>query len=270
MISKKKLMELYAAMVKCRAAAEFGVVNARPAGDGHAIQKPIDEAVLAGVVVDLERGDTLLHPSLGPGPKRMSTTPLDRLYLALAKNGHERRPQKRTAKPDALKAIGKAARASKEKNSAIAVVFCEGVHSTKAEWKKQLKQASRKNLPLLFVCPEHALHASHRKKIAETEALLHGVPVIVVDGHDVVAVYRVASESIARARQRRGPTVIATTEFTPSKPTRKAAPRNGASPSLVVMETHLKEQGLYGPRKRAGIETTFIGKLKRATRTRTR
>lgn len=270
MISKKKLMELYAAMVKCRVAAEFGTGNGVPAEVGSAPLAPIGEAILAGVVVDLQRGDTVLHPSLGPDPKRMKDSPIDRIFLALAKNPQPSSlngSQKRSSKDDALKGVGKAASAGKEKKDSITVAFCDGVGANRATWKKNLRQASRKNLPLLFVCSEKSLHASHRKKIAETEALLHGVPVIVVDGHDVVAVYRVASESIARARQRRGPTIIATTEFLPSSSATSARARGAGSPSLAVMETHLKEQGLYRAQRRTGIERAFSRNLQSAIRT---
>lgn len=266
-------MELYTAMVKCRVAAEFGIANALPAANARTESEPRDEAILAGVVIDLQRGDMVLHPSLGSEPRRMKKSPLDQLFHALAKNGHPASADKtsrRSAGADKLKAVAKAARTSNEKKESIAVAFCDGVRATGGDWKKQLARASRKNWPVLFVCPEHALHASHRKKIAETEALLHGVPVIVVDGQDVVAVYRVASESIARARQRRGPTVIATTDFIPSSGAGKPAKSGAVVPSLSAMEKHLKEQGLYRPGRRAAIERAFGRNLKSAIRTRTR
>lgn len=270
MISNKKLMELYTAMVKCRMAAEFGFSKGVPEPADGTLPESMGEAILAGAAIDLQRGDSILHPSLGAVPKRMKDAPLDRIFLALARNARPAGAKKQSSGDATLKAISKAAKTAREKKDAITVAFCEGIRATGAEWKKHLKQASRKKLPVLFFCPEHDLHASHRKKIAETEALLHGVPVIVVDGRDVVAVYRVASESIARARQRRGPTVIATAEATPAPDSTPARTRRHASTSLAVMEKHLKEQNLYRASKRATIERTFRRNLVSAIRTRTR
>ncbi|MGA9071665.1 MAG: thiamine pyrophosphate-dependent enzyme [Terracidiphilus sp.] len=86
----------------------------------------------------------------------------------------------------------------REGKSAIAVVFSEGDSGFS---EKLLKQARAKRLPVLFVRPVGILSEAFGAQSC-------GVPVIPVDGADVVAVYRVATESITHARKGNGPTLI--------------------------------------------------------------
>ena len=268
MISKVKLIELYSAMVKCRVAADLGA-PARAASPTNDAPHPVSEAVLAGVASDLLRSDLLLHASLGSHPKRAGRSALQHFYAALAKNG---RGKRFSSHPDGREALATACIAARQqktkKNTAITVIFCQDAPISASVWKKILQSASHRNLPILFVCPSEGLHTSHRNRIAAAEARIHGVPAIAVDGHDVVAVYRVASESITRARQRSGPTLIVTSEFTPPNDagTKRNSPPRAQSRSLAAMEMHLKEQGLYRVRQRAEIERVFRRELQSATR----
>jgi len=61
-----------------------------------------------------------------------------------------------------------------------------------------------------------------------------GIPVIPVDGNDAVAVYRVVTESVARARQGRGPTLIDCRQWMDSNP-------------IPNMEEYLTRKGLFRP-----------------------
>jgi TPP-dependent pyruvate/acetoin dehydrogenase alpha subunit len=99
------------------------------------------------------------------------------------------------------------------KDDRIALVFCKD-QSTLDVSVKQLEFVSRHNLPLIllhyFSSPDRreSFPSPRESRNSSAEALAFGVPRIAVDGRDVLAVYRVASESISRARQRRGPTLI--------------------------------------------------------------
>jgi len=93
------------------------------------------------------------------------------------------------------------------KNRRIVVCWRDEADTT---WHAALEQARAQSLPVVFVG-----HASkeRRKRAVSPQAksrLKPGeeLPCITVDGHDVVASYRVAHEAIARARRDRGPTLI--------------------------------------------------------------
>src|SRR5918997_2400171 len=70
------------------------------------------------------------------------------------------------------------------------------------------------DLPVLFVC-ENNLYATEvpfssatRNTDVAERANSYGLPGIAVDGNDVLAVYEAAGEAIARARARRGPSLL--------------------------------------------------------------
>lgn len=69
-------------------------------------------------------------------------------------------------------------------------------------------------LPVLFVC-ENNLYASHmhllERRLRDSIALFadaHGLPGASLDGNDVLAVYRAATEAVERARRGGGPTFL--------------------------------------------------------------
>jgi pyruvate dehydrogenase E1 component alpha subunit len=69
--------------------------------------------------------------------------------------------------------------------------------------REAFEVASAQQLPILFVCQRN-LEAVQENLDAQS----CGFPNLTVDGSDVVAVYRVATESIAHARKGNGPTLI--------------------------------------------------------------
>ena len=93
----------------------------------------------------------------------------------------------------------------------VVVVFLHGDAEARGWNKEALELCCAEQLPVVLV----DLHASDAHESLAggdgAEALANfacGVPTIAVDGCDVVAVYRVASEALARARQDGGPTLI--------------------------------------------------------------
>ncbi len=74
------------------------------------------------------------------------------------------------------------------------------------------------------------------------------VPGIIVDGKDVVAVYRVAEESVRRARQRMGPTLIDC----------RLEPRRDP---LKVMEEYLRRRSLWSPAWKQDLESRYAVEL---------
>jgi len=87
-----------------------------------------------------------------------------------------------------------------ERQVGVVVVYTLPGELTAAQWKKALRFAAEQELPAVFV----ALPAARGGKVKAggVSALAHGcgVPAIVVDAEDAVAIYRVAQESIGHAR----------------------------------------------------------------------
>src|SRR5262249_24241143 len=119
-----------------------------------------------------------------------------------------------------------------------------------------LRSAAAEQLPILFVCDG----GSTRQDLA-AKAYEHGLPGIPVDGHDAVAIYRVASESLAHARQGNGPTLIECKPWTAGKAKKRDAVRN--------MEEYLLRKGLFSAQQRAEVKALFASELEEATREQT-
>ena len=99
-----------------------------------------------------------------------------------------------------------AARTNKARKNRRVVVTWTG--DPGADWKDALEEIRMHSLPVVFVCEagdgRRKLSRGTNGKLRPGEEL----PCITVDGHDVVAAYRVAHEAIERARRDRGPTLI--------------------------------------------------------------
>jgi TPP-dependent pyruvate/acetoin dehydrogenase alpha subunit len=100
------------------------------------------------------------------------------------------------------------------KRQRVVVAFCSQERPALETWNETLKFAGEHKLPILFVIKngvadqesssEHAPHLEAFSFMTRD----YGYPGIIVDGQDVVAVWRVAQESIHRARNGSGPTLI--------------------------------------------------------------
>ncbi len=101
--------------------------------------------------------------------------------------------------------FGAAKRNKARKNRRVVVTW---TGDPGADWKNALEEIRAHSLPVVFVCEagdgRWRLARGAYGKLRPGEEL----PCITVDGHDVVATYRVAHEAIERARRDRGPTLI--------------------------------------------------------------
>jgi len=147
-------------------------------------------------------------------------------------------------------AIGTALAYKTAANGKIAVVY----GTDPDPLQEAIHIASVHSLPIIFVQQStgdarRTLGNGHKTRNAkEAPAQTPWFPVIAVDAHDVVAVYRVANESISRARLGRGPTLI---EYQPF--TLPSAKRNGRHADPVLnMEHYLRAKGLFDPRLKDG------------------
>jgi TPP-dependent pyruvate/acetoin dehydrogenase alpha subunit len=98
-----------------------------------------------------------------------------------------------------------------EKKQHVVVAFgCEEAPSLEG-WREALKLAGSGRLPIIYVVKnstgDGGAYAPHLKPVSLL-ARDGGFPGVIVDGQDAVAVWRVAQESIHRARNGGGPTLI--------------------------------------------------------------
>jgi TPP-dependent pyruvate/acetoin dehydrogenase alpha subunit len=96
----------------------------------------------------------------------------------------------------------------------VAVCFFGDGASNTGAFHESLNIASLWKLPIVYVCDNNLYgltvplsEHSSTPRIA-TRAKAYDMPGVTVDGNDVLAVYQVALEAVARARNGRGPTLI--------------------------------------------------------------
>lgn len=95
----------------------------------------------------------------------------------------------------------------------VACFFGDGASNTGA-FHEGINLAAIWRLPVIFVC-ENNLYAvsTHVSKVMlikdiASRSSAYGIPGVVVDGNDVIAVYEAAHEAVERARGGKGPTLI--------------------------------------------------------------
>lgn len=100
------------------------------------------------------------------------------------------------------------------KNKGITVCFSGDGAANEGAWHEALNAAAIYDLPVIFITENNLYAAStpfnfnFRVENVADRACAYGIPGIVVDGNDVMAVYEVVGEAVARARSGEGPTLI--------------------------------------------------------------
>jgi len=111
-------------------------------------------------------------------------------------------------------AVGTALASRLRRNDRVSVAFFGDGAVEEGTFHESMNLAASRRLPVLFVC-ENNFYSSHlhllerRAKdniVQSGEA--HGMPGIQVDGNDVLAVYRVATAAVQRARAGEGPSLL--------------------------------------------------------------
>jgi pyruvate dehydrogenase E1 component alpha subunit len=111
-------------------------------------------------------------------------------------------------------AVGAALASNLRKERRVSVSFFGDGAMEEGHFHESVNLAALYHLPVVFVC-ENNLYASHMHLLErraednlDKAGEVHGIPGIRLDGNDVEAVYRIAVESVARARQGDGPTLL--------------------------------------------------------------
>jgi TPP-dependent pyruvate/acetoin dehydrogenase alpha subunit len=100
------------------------------------------------------------------------------------------------------------------KNDKVAVCFFGDGASNEGSFHEAANMAGLYKLPVVFVCEnngfgEYTPQANHQAIVDVADrAAGYGMPGVVVDGMDAVAVYEAAGEAIDRARSGKGPTLL--------------------------------------------------------------
>jgi TPP-dependent pyruvate/acetoin dehydrogenase alpha subunit len=174
-----------------------------------------DEAVVAGTTAELTPEDTIAATSTNLAALVVRGIPIDAL-LRKSENcasAHSITHSSLPADPfQVATGVALAHRLANQRH--VVVAFCAQERPALETWHDALKFAGVQKLPVLYVIKngvadqqsksEHAPHLEAFSFMARD----YGYPGIIVDGRDVVAVWRVAHESVHRARNGSGPTLI--------------------------------------------------------------
>lgn len=220
LISDEKFRQLYSALVQCK------VLDQQLQANSGYERWSGREAATAGVVSCLRSGD-----SVAPTPHGMLAVHLRRAALVPI-NGTDVANTRLTAEERLAEAADNALRHKLERRGRIAVIFVTGAESDRL--CDAFRKAARDLLPLFCV--------------ADSIVRLTGIPVIRVDASDAVAVYRVAHESIRRAREGGGPTMMECAEW-PNE--------NGSAGPLEKLEHYLIHKNIFRADWRKQVEEKY-------------
>lgn len=204
--SQDTLRRLYVSLLRCRMAQQ----EAKRAGSGNYDIAIGHEAVIVGVTAELDSQDTIAAGRRNLASMVVRGVPLGKILRGIADcSGQLSLPED----PFNI-ATGIALTHKFEKKQHVAVAFCPHTHPALESWHDSLKFAGMHKLPVIYVIEDGVAdqrspsdHAPHLEAFSFM-ARDYGYPGIIVDGQDVVGVWRVAQESLHRARNGAGPTLI--------------------------------------------------------------
>lgn len=264
LISPEKLKQLYTTMLKLR------ILNERLHAGIAAYRKDFHfEACEVGCTVDLRREDLIARL---PNQHVAYLTRGIKLADVLRRRTQRRRgrgidcPQELALSLNIVVAKGSclsfAAGASfayeTQQAGNIVVAFCRPQET--ARLQDSMHFAMEHELPVIYV----QLGNKHGKSPKAGERTSYpSIAAMPVDQNDVVAIYRVASEAIDKARRGVGPTLIQCVPYqSPSMRNRPAATHS--SGPIVYMEQYLRKKNLWSDQFKNAIREDFSHELDEA------
>ena len=147
----------------------------------------------------------------------------------------------------------------------MVVAFTGKAVTALGAWHETLALSARRSLPIIFVVEDNSRvkSAGLRSDWEDftQKALSYGLPGITVDGNDVVAVYRVAHESLERVRQGDGPVLIEARAYRQTDQTGR-----GEHDPLTHMEQYLAAKKLFHARWKNRVVEEFSQELDAAAK----
>ena len=244
-ISSEKLKQLYTMMVKLR-----NLEERRSSGTRTRKFLGQNEACEVGSIVDLQPEDIIV-PMPQQGIARLtSRAPFSELHRS-GYNTHTIQTREKSwnilaAQPFRLRlslATGVALAHKARRADAVVVAFSRADEIPQSE--DALFFALDRCLPIIYVQLDDGggWRKNAHLKSWQPDPTFTTIP---VDRTDVIAVYRVASEAIDRARRGIGPTLIQCIDF--QLPSRKNQPHDAhCSDPLSYMESYLRSKNLWSP-----------------------
>jgi len=269
LIDDAKLKQLYSTMLQCRLLTEHGRQLRRSKTTyGASLGQ---EAIAVGCAIDLRPQDTVAvasHDSIVSLVKGVELSDVvAQMYGRPSTTGEAAQniiwPSSRAASgQDELYAVaGSVALAGKKADDGkVVMVFSSAAATASESWRKAVKTAARRSLPIMFVVennPWTGTQAGNGTRDLALKPQMDGLTRITVDGNDVVAVYRVAFESLERMRRGGGAVLVE------AKPYRQhgQVSLNGNRDPLTHMEGYLTAKKLYTTRWKNGIAQQFSREL---------
>jgi TPP-dependent pyruvate/acetoin dehydrogenase alpha subunit len=215
--SGEVLRQLYFALLKCRMVAEYVQRQLPSANYDFAIGH---EAVVVATTFRLRAEDTITASGANLAARVGAAAPLQNSLAQGDTNnscgsglGAVVTPASLSNDPFNL-GTGVALVHKVERKGNVVIALCTEESPALDRWGEALKFAGTHKLPILYViksrASDPACSGPQNEHLDDFSFMArdYGFPGIIVDGRDVVAVWRVAQESLHRARNDSGPTLI--------------------------------------------------------------
>lgn len=276
LISDARLLELYAAMLRCRMLRDR--IRRLAARSKLRTCASCSEAVAAATVIGLWAQDAVISSAPHLCAALLKGVPLESILRPFCARGSAANHRGNAGQADSgagilvapfagsglgspaagTLAAGAAFAGMRGSRENVAVVFFEH-KGRETGWRQVFEFALAQNLPLIFV--RQAGSALPPGRRGKSKSLPGTLPIIPVDSNDAVAVYRVAHEAIAHARRGSGPTLI------DCLPLRLAGEHRQDSDCIARMERYLAAKGLRPERIQTRVSASFTRALDAAVAT---
>jgi pyruvate dehydrogenase E1 component alpha subunit len=161
-------------------------------------------------------------------------------------------------------ATGAALAAQMDGGDAVTAAFFGDGASNEGTFHSTLNLAAIWKLPIVFVCENNGwaigVPASYALSVEDVSvrAVSYGIPGLTVDGTDVLAVYEVMEQAVARARSGDGPTLIECKNYRwdTNSPVREEQVRGSLHDPVTALRERLIAEGFADA---AGIEVVDRG-----------
>jgi TPP-dependent pyruvate/acetoin dehydrogenase alpha subunit len=246
LISNAKLQHLYATMLKCRMLGAHA-----PKGKGKSFWKGKEGATVAATI-DLQPQDALVLPSAPLLAGFLRGASLPALFRQAQESASAKGKLKRAdaASAEGALATGIAYAHYAQKSESVTVALLSENPEADDTGYHSLIFANAQKLPVIYLYNGDAADLTRMHS--------YGFPVVPVDGNDVVAVYRVMFECTVRARQGKGPSLLACQFFSANKGTA------ASNDPIRNMENYLASKGLFEKELKPRIMLAFEKELARS------